>query len=47
MADQWNDQGIRDSESEEVRGRAEMEDEFEDVTEDQDEEDLDDEDATF
>ena len=45
MGDQWKDQGVRDSESEQVRSRAMDEDvdEFDEVTEDQDEEDLDDE----
>ena len=48
MADQWNDQGMRDSESEKVRSHAELEDEFDEVTEDQDEEDFDEEeDATY
>jgi hypothetical protein len=53
MGDQWKDQDVRDSESEQVRSRAMNEgedvDEFDDVTEDQDdEEDADDEgDSTF
>jgi hypothetical protein len=51
MGDQWKDQDVRDSESEQVRGRAVNEDvdEFDEVTEDQDdEEDVDDQDdSTF
>ena len=49
MGDQFEDQDVRDSESEEVRGRAVNEDvNVDDVTDDQDEEDIDDEeDSTF
>ena len=45
MGDQWKDQDVRDSGSEQVRSRAMDEDvdEFDEVTEDQDdEEDIDD-----
>ena len=50
MGDQWKDEDVRSSDSEEIRGRAVNEDvdEFDEVTEDQDEEDVDDEeDSTF
>jgi hypothetical protein len=47
MGDQWNGQGdderMRESETEQVRGRADEVDEFDEVTEDQDDEDIDDE----
>ncbi len=45
MGDHWNGQGdserMRESETEQVRGRADEVDEFDEVTEDQDEEDFD------
>ena len=52
MGDHWNGRGdderMRESETEQVRGRADEVDEFDDVTEDQDDEDIDDrDDATF
>jgi hypothetical protein len=48
MADQLKDQGVRDSDSEEIRSRAVNEDvdEFEEVGDDEDEEDLDDEESS-
>ena len=52
MGDHWNSQGdgerMRESETQQVRGRADEVDEFDEVTEDQDDEDIDDgDDATF
>ena len=52
MGEYWNGQGdderMRESETEQVRGRADEVDEFDEVTEDQDDEDIDDGDeATF
>jgi len=52
MGDHWNGQGdderMRESETQQVRGRADEVDEFDEVTEDQDDEDIDDgDDATF